>query len=563
MTRLVSVLPPFSISTTTNADLIEYVTGPAFDEEYIEQSETALSDPPLVAVVPARGGSGRVKRKNLLPVDGRPLFVLAAQTCQRALGDRGDVWVCTEDDEIAAVAEAHGLSVLPRPDEQAQVTIDEHSVWLRWQFPGMGIVIHQPDVVGVTESDIDRLIAWDADHRLSRTLVEPEEHRTWVPPGTTSTSALHPPDAVYSRRELGVRYYPPGMSGIPEVPVPALDPAAVDINRWQDVAAARYRPQPQRSVHFDVIAGEAVGLGHVYRAIAIAEEMQRWHVTFTVSGETGRGVAHNLISSRGWEVVDRDRAISSNSGRRDVWVSDILDTEDVEIAEVLSYGWQVLSMEDLGSGARLAGLVVNEMYPHPDPAVRQVTGSRWAVLRPEFIGLDPPIVGSRHGGDRPRVLVSFGGTDPARLTERIGSGIGQRVRILPTDITIVSPPGRETASFNFVARPRSMAKLMLSHDIIICSAGRTVTEAAACGLPAVVLAQNSREATHTHLGPEYGNVYLGLGAFTPTEAVASVVDSLFGDPALRGDLAWRALRSVDGLGLRRIVRRIEDLMEGL
>jgi pseudaminic acid cytidylyltransferase len=60
-----------------------------------------------VAVIPARGGSQRIPRKNIRPFHGRPMI---AWTIETALGSRlfDRVLVSTDDAEIAAVATASG-----------------------------------------------------------------------------------------------------------------------------------------------------------------------------------------------------------------------------------------------------------------------------------------------------------------------------------------------------------------------------------------------------------------------------------------------------------------------
>lgn len=72
-----------------------------------------------LAIIPARGGSKGIPRKNLTPYLGRPLVAhsishgLAAMTVQRVV-------VSTDDDEIAAVARAAGAEVpFMRPAELA------------------------------------------------------------------------------------------------------------------------------------------------------------------------------------------------------------------------------------------------------------------------------------------------------------------------------------------------------------------------------------------------------------------------------------------------------------
>lgn len=63
-----------------------------------------------LAVIPARGGSKRIPRKNILDLDGMPMITY---TIQAALASRvfDDVIVSTDDEEIANIALEHGASV--------------------------------------------------------------------------------------------------------------------------------------------------------------------------------------------------------------------------------------------------------------------------------------------------------------------------------------------------------------------------------------------------------------------------------------------------------------------
>ena len=73
----------------------------------------------VAALIPARGGSKTIPRKNIVPVGGKPLI---AWTIEAALGSKllDRVYVSTDDEEIAAVARWHGAEVpFLRPDELA------------------------------------------------------------------------------------------------------------------------------------------------------------------------------------------------------------------------------------------------------------------------------------------------------------------------------------------------------------------------------------------------------------------------------------------------------------
>jgi pseudaminic acid cytidylyltransferase len=63
-----------------------------------------------VAVIPARGGSKRVPRKNIRIIDGRPLVAWSVDTCLAA-GLFDQVVVTTDDEEIAEAARAAGAEV--------------------------------------------------------------------------------------------------------------------------------------------------------------------------------------------------------------------------------------------------------------------------------------------------------------------------------------------------------------------------------------------------------------------------------------------------------------------
>jgi len=72
-----------------------------------------------VAIIPARGGSKRIPRKNLLPFDGVPMIVRSIRTALES-GLFDQVVVSTDDAEIADVARTQGAQVpFLRPAELA------------------------------------------------------------------------------------------------------------------------------------------------------------------------------------------------------------------------------------------------------------------------------------------------------------------------------------------------------------------------------------------------------------------------------------------------------------
>ena len=81
----------------------------------------------VVALIPARGGSKGIPRKNLRTVAGKPLLAYSiAAAVDSDLVDR--TFVSTEDEEIAAVARSFGAEVITRPPALATDTAQNDAV---------------------------------------------------------------------------------------------------------------------------------------------------------------------------------------------------------------------------------------------------------------------------------------------------------------------------------------------------------------------------------------------------------------------------------------------------
>ena len=70
-----------------------------------------------VAIIPARGGSKRIPRKNIKDFHGKPLIAYSIEVALKS-GLFDEVIVSTDDDEIAKIAIKYGASVpFIRPKE--------------------------------------------------------------------------------------------------------------------------------------------------------------------------------------------------------------------------------------------------------------------------------------------------------------------------------------------------------------------------------------------------------------------------------------------------------------
>jgi CMP-N,N'-diacetyllegionaminic acid synthase len=119
----------------------------------------------FVCVIPARGGSKGVHRKNIRLLAGKPLVAYSIErSLQSKLVDR--TIVSTEDEEIAEVCKSCGAEVVKRPIELAGDHIDNEPVMLhvlkclreRENFVPDYVVLLEPTGIFRRKSDIDNAI---------------------------------------------------------------------------------------------------------------------------------------------------------------------------------------------------------------------------------------------------------------------------------------------------------------------------------------------------------------------------------------------------------------------
>lgn len=75
----------------------------------------------ILAIIPARGGSKGLPRKNILDLGGKPLIAWSIEACINAKSV-GEVWVSSDCEEILEISSQFGANTLKRPGELAQDT---------------------------------------------------------------------------------------------------------------------------------------------------------------------------------------------------------------------------------------------------------------------------------------------------------------------------------------------------------------------------------------------------------------------------------------------------------
>ncbi len=528
-------------------------------------------------VIPARGGSTGVPRKNVRLLAGEPLI---ARTIKTALKGTlaGRVVVITDDDEIAEISERFGAVVLREEKTTGKATLDQVMVRTIPFLTELGannsdvLLTMQPTCPFIKPARVKDAMRRFAEGAGSVITVVDDRHLGWV-----FDSAGNPkPDyaARVNRQELPAKFKESGaiigarISDIVRTGTRIVEPInlvevpegeALDIDTFSDWAVAEHLASRKR-ILLRTDAAKELGMGHVYRTLALAYSLARHQITIVLSDDKPLGA--EFFAEYPFEVAtvasDLEFLSFARKSKADLVVLDRLDNL-AEFVTLLGGFCKVVTFEDLGDGAEVADLVIADMYEHPRvPAERQLTGVENAILAPSFESLKRHITFHETVED---VLVLFGGTDPSNLAVTALRAL--EFIEFPGRVTLVRGLGADLVDpkayklkLRVLSNVKNMPAVMEDADIALSSAGRTITELSSLGIPTICMAQNAKELTHTHTTPTNGVIMLGLGALVSTETLAAHLSELMNNDDLRFKLHTRALEATGTRSNDRIVRRI-------
>lgn len=335
---------------------------------------------------------------------------------------------------------------------------------------------------------------------------------------------------------------------------------------------------------FHCNGGAQIGVGHVVRSVALAEEAIASGHDVVFVGEYDGSFVLDLLETTGAEVqrvahgIDHSQELlkAVDEVRPEVVHLDTYD--DVELPAAAERHPLLSNVEDAGFGRRRADVVIDpnfgsETEPRDtgprdtEQPLLLLRGSRYSPLRAR--------VTARRGAwqlrdEASRVLVVMGGTDPHGLTPRALEVLARTG--LPFHVTaIVRPEARAAAEavepgnlkVDLVEPVEDLPGLAVSQDLVVSAAGTSVWELCCLGVPMglVCAADNQRAGYERVIAAEAA---IGLGATLQGEeavAAASKLKEALEVPATRSALSSQASRLVDGLGAWRVVRAWEQLVE--
>jgi UDP-2,4-diacetamido-2,4,6-trideoxy-beta-L-altropyranose hydrolase len=325
-----------------------------------------------------------------------------------------------------------------------------------------------------------------------------------------------------------------------------------------------------RQAVFIVAAGAAAGLGHIRRSVAVARMLRERSVAsrFLVEGPAD---ACRVASSHGLEADcwSGDAASAASHARtgNGVFVVDSYAWTSAAVATLRSrHAGRLVVFDDLGDRWLTADMVVNggagadRLGYGAMPVGRRLLGTRYLMLQPEFAAAAAPGVRDRVA----RVLILGGGGAAS-------GGIVDLARIAAqaypaAEVAGVVGPFAEvpqsSAGVTWYRDPPNLVELMRSADIAVSSAGQTMYELAAIGVPTVAVAAADNQVPGAEGMARSGAIrYAGLSSGEACHRRLFDLLVELGPAAGRQQQRDAARALVDGRGASRVADEMLSLME--
>ncbi len=349
-------------------------------------------------------------------------------------------------------------------------------------------------------------------------------------------------------------------------------------------------------IGFRLDAGGAIGAGHFFRCLALADGL-------AADGETCVIVSRNLpeplrrrAEHHGHAIIPLPPAAPLAPRPGDTthaaWLGAAWEDDAEATKAALAPGvdwlvidhyaidrrWEehvapiaphILAIDDLADRPHHCAILVDQnLFPRPRQRYRRLVpagcetllGPRHALLRAQFAARRQSGLRQRRSVDR--VLVFLGDSDPAGFTAIAIDGLKRLDPPVAADIVIGSgnPRGDAIAAacagdarFRLHRDVENMADLLAAADLAIGAAGVSSWERACLGLPSVIvtLAAN-QEGPAQELARRGLARLLGRAGEVAAADFAQAVEALRDDPAALGRMSRLAAGTVDGAGVRRV-----------
>lgn len=330
-----------------------------------------------------------------------------------------------------------------------------------------------------------------------------------------------------------------------------------------------------------VEADHQVGMGHLYRMIALASLLKRkeFDVFFIIRTNHIVQTILDLEELKFLEFsssIDETRVIEETLREVQLpvlWIFDTFGTRKEWFAPLHRHRVPVLSFDDGGAGLEESNIVINSIVGLWENALITRKNSRRFFKGPNYIILTENILRHRkkreiNASKKIKLGVSLGGSDTYNNTVKVADGLKEANAVLDRVSFFLGPHFAAVKELDTCLKEfplpyevkRGIPDLLAAFDnmdVVICGGGVTLFEVCCLGLPALAVANESHEVqTISYFKEKNACIPIGSTSSSQRELKESITSALKG-PERLNTTAANGRKLVDGKGIYRILEIIE------
>lgn len=332
--------------------------------------------------------------------------------------------------------------------------------------------------------------------------------------------------------------------------------------------------------------GGGIGMGHLMRCLSIAEVVREKNHLASIFVINDDESVKSIIKRKRFNLVviddnglNQDSLMSVLSRPCTQHVDICLMDSKLDLTEEIKWlkekGIPVLLVDNVTDARFLADV---NIYPvaHFDhrglnwEGYKGITfgGKDWVIIPARFIKARQ-VLDNRQ---RDKILVTFGGSDPNRITLKVMDALKTMAR--EVDFLIVLGPScpfkgeaieknrKLGGIYTLIEGTDHMEELMVEAALGITALGTTIYEFLYMGIPVVVISNYMEDTPDENRLKELGCVIpLGYHKDLSEKTVYQTVDTIWRDKVGMAVMAEMALNTIDGLGAFRVADIIEKIRQ--
>jgi len=333
------------------------------------------------------------------------------------------------------------------------------------------------------------------------------------------------------------------------------------------------------NIAFRADASADIGIGHLIRCLALAEELKnKGHSCFFVTKIENKELINKIEKNHVHVQIDpnanldEDKQILlkfSNENKIDWIITDHYEINSDYVQELKENKYNVLSIDDNALIHYHSDIVLNqnigseELRYSSEKYTKFLLEPKYALIRNQLLVRDKKTKRSAVK----KILIMLGGADEDNITLQITQSLKSIDNV--EFLVIIGPLNphynklkkyaeSEKLNIRLIKSPENMADLYLESDIAISAGGSSCYELSYFGIPNIIitLAENQLKGAK-ELDKQKIGIQLGNKQGIDTEQLEKKVKELIKDDSLRKMMSENGKKLVDGKGKERIVSVME------